>query len=68
MPITRQGVIQTVKPYKFSKNFALISVYDGNSFLNTFVSSCNTVNSMTVENQQILLILYIKNKLRGKIA
>lgn len=65
MPETRQSV----EPYKLSEIFAIIPEYDGNPiFLNTFISSCNTAQTMAVDNQQLLIVLHIKNKLRGRAA
>lgn len=67
---TRQtSVAQTVEPYKLSEIFAIIPEYDGNPiFLNTFISSCTTAQTMSSDNQLVLLVLHIKNKLRGRAS
>lgn len=68
MPETRSAT-ETVEPYKLSEIFSIVPEYDGNSiFLNTFISSCTTAQSMAVGNQSTLLVLHIKNKLRGRAA
>lgn len=70
MPETRQqSVSQTVEPYKISEIFSIVPDYDGNPiFLNTFLSSCTTAQAMCSDNQLVLLVLHIKNKLRGRAA
>lgn len=69
MPDTRQTTALAVEPYKLSEIFAIIPEYDGNQiFLNTFISACNTAYNMAVDTQQALVILHIKNKLRGRAA
>lgn len=68
MPETRSA-IETVEPYKISEIFSIVPDYDGNPiFLNTFISSCTTAQNMAVGNQSTLLVLHIKNKLRGRAA
>lgn len=68
MPETR-ATAEAVEPYKISEIFSIVPEYDGNSiFLNTFITSCTTAQSMAVGNQSTLLVLHIKNKLRGRAA
>lgn len=68
MPETRAAA-DAVEPYKLSEIFSIISEYDGNPiFLNTFITSCTTASNMAVGNQVALLVLHIKNKLRGRAA
>lgn len=68
MPETRAAA-EAVEPYKLSEIFSIIPEYDGNQiFLNTFITSCTTAFSMAVGNQTPLLVLHIKNKLRGRAA
>lgn len=64
-----QATALTVEPYKLSEIFAIVPEYDGNPiFLNTFISACDTASDMAQGNQQQLLVLHIKNKLRGRAA
>lgn len=49
--------------------FAIIPEYDDNSiFLNTFISYITTVLSMSSDNHKDLIVLHVKNKLRGHAA
>lgn len=66
MPETRQSV----KPYKLSEIFATFPEKDRTPIsLHTFISSCTMANAMAVAvNEQVLQILHIKNKLRGRAA
>lgn len=69
MPNTRATSTPVVKPHNLSENFTIVPEYGENSIsLNTFLSLCNTVYSMAPDNQQILAVLHMKNKLLTRIA
>jgi hypothetical protein len=58
-----------VEAYKLSEIFSLIPEYDGDQIsLNTFINACNKAHDMCTDDQQILLVIKIKNQLRGKAA
>lgn len=62
---------QVARHNNFSINelFALIPEYDGNQILlNAFLNSCETALDIAVGNQKFLLIVHIKNKLRGNAS
>lgn len=57
------------EPYKLSEIFSLVPEYDGDQIsLNTFTQACNQANQMCTADQKLLLLIKIKNQLRGKAA
>lgn len=58
-----------IEPYKLSEIFSLVPEYDGDQIsLNTFINACNRAHQMCTNDQQILLVIKIKNQLRGRAA
>lgn len=58
-----------IEPYKLSEIFSIVPEYDGNPIiLQTFIHACNQAYCMAVADQKSLLLVHIKNKLRGKAA
>lgn len=58
-----------IEPYKLSEIFSLIPEFDGDQIsLGTFLNACDCANDMTVGNQKVLLVIHIKNRLRGRAA
>lgn len=57
------------QPLKLSEIFAVISDYDRSTiFLNSFLDKCNTAYNMATDNQQVLLVMNIKNRHRGRAS
>lgn len=64
-----QAAAGEVEPYKLSEIFSIVPEYDGNPIsLLTFINSCDMAYGMSVDDQRLLLILHIKNKLRGRAS
>jgi len=58
-----------IEPYKLSELFNLIPEYDGDQILlNAFLNSCDTAHEIATIDQRVLLVVHIKNKLRGKAS
>ena len=58
-----------VEAYRLSEIFSLIPEYEGDQiFLGTFLNACDCAYNMSTNDQQILLAIHIKNKLRGRAA
>ena len=58
-----------IEPYKLSEVFSIVPEFDGDQIsLSTFINACDHAYSMAVGNQKTLLVIHIKNKLKGKAA
>lgn len=58
-----------VEPYKLSEIFSIIPEYEGDQiFLSTFLHACECAYNMSNTEQKNLLVIHIKNKLRGRAA
>lgn len=58
-----------VEPYKLSEIFSIVPEYEGDQiFLQTFLNACDCAYNMSTRNQKALLVIHIKNKLRGRAA
>lgn len=58
-----------IEPYKLSEIFSIIPEFDGDQiFLQTFLNACDCAFGMSTGNQKLLLVIHIKNKLRGRAA
>nr|CAH7762648.1 unnamed protein product [Callosobruchus chinensis] len=58
-----------IEPYRLSEIFSLVPEFDGDQiFLGTFLHACDCAYNMAVGEQRDLLVIHIKNKLRGKAA
>lgn len=59
----------TIEPYQLRELFMLIPEYDGDQILlNAFINSCDIAFSIAVDQQEFLLTVHIKNKLKGKAS
>lgn len=70
-PDTRgaSGSAAEVEPYKLSEIFSIIPEFEGDQiFLGTFLNACDHAYNMATTDQKILLVIHIKNKLRGRAA
>lgn len=55
--------------YKLSEIFSLIPEYDGDQItLSNFIRSCSSAFSITKDEQKDLLIVHLRNKLKGRAA
>lgn len=73
MPETRSqaqaNVEAEVEPYKLSEIFSLIPEFEGDQIsLGTFLNSCDCAYKMATTEQRLLLVIHIKNKLKGRAA
>lgn len=60
---------QDVELYRLSEIFSIVPEFEGDQiFLNTFLNACDHAHGMAVGDQETLLTLHIKNKLRGRAA
>ncbi|XP_050310841.1 uncharacterized protein LOC126746579 [Anthonomus grandis grandis] len=58
-----------IETYKLSEIFSLIPEFDGDAiFLGSFLHACDCAYNMAVGEQRDLLVIHIKNKLKGKAA
>lgn len=58
-----------IEPYKLSEIFSIVPEFDGDQIsLGTFLNACDCANDMAIDNQKLLLVIHIKNKLRGRAA
>lgn len=58
-----------VEPYKLSEIFSIIPEFEGDQiFLGNFINACECAHNMASTNQKTLLVIHIKNKLRGRAA
>lgn len=58
-----------VECYKLSEIFSIIPEFEGDQiFLGTFINACDCAYNMSSQNQKALLVIHIKNKLRGRAA
>ncbi|KAJ8912178.1 hypothetical protein NQ315_006145 [Exocentrus adspersus] len=58
-----------VEPYKLSEVFSIVPEFEGDQIvLGTFLNACEHAFSMAVGEQRKLLIIHIKNKLKGRAA
>lgn len=74
MPETRQQQQQQqqqaeIEPYRLSEIFSIIPEFEGDQIsLGTFINACDVADTMSTEDQKILLVIHIKNKLKGRAA
>lgn len=60
---------QEVQVYKLTELFALIPDFEGDAvLLESFITACNTAFEICTEEQQVLLTIHIKNKLKGRAS
>nr|CAI5849420.1 unnamed protein product [Callosobruchus analis] len=60
---------ENIEPYRCSETFSIVPENDGNPILlSTFLNACRTARPMAIEEQKVLVVLHIKNKLRGRAA
>lgn len=65
-PVNNEAVVE---PYKLSEIFFIIPEFEGDQIsLGTFINSCDVANTMATGDQKILLVIHIKNKLKGRAA
>ncbi|KAJ8911541.1 hypothetical protein NQ315_012794 [Exocentrus adspersus] len=58
-----------VEPYKLSEVFSIVPEFEGDQIvLGTFLNACEHAFSMAVGEHRKLLIIHIKNKLKGRAA
>ena len=58
-----------VEPYKLSEIFSIVPEFEGDQiFLGTFLNACDHAYNMSTTDQKVLLVIHIKNKLRGRAA
>lgn len=70
MPRENQNEIDDELPsFKLTELFSLIPEYDGDQILlESFLSSCQAALHISNVEQKVLVIIHIKNKLRGKAS
>ena len=67
--LNEQHTQSEIEPYKLSEVFLIVPEFDGDQIsLSTFINACDHAYSMAVGNQKTLLVIHIKNKLKGKAA
>lgn len=55
--------------YKLSEIFSIVPEFEGDPiFLGTFLNACDCAYRMSQDDQQYLLTIHIKNKLKGRAA
>lgn len=64
-----ENVPEDLPSFKLTELFSLIPEYDGDQILlESFLSSCQAALHISNDEQKILVIIHIKNKLRGKAS
>ncbi|KAJ8982457.1 hypothetical protein NQ317_000415 [Molorchus minor] len=60
---------EEVDSYKLSEIFSIVPEYEGDQiFLGTFLNACDCAYNMANSDQRHLLMIHIKNKLKGRAA
>lgn len=64
-----QNQAAEIESYKLSEIFSIVPEFEGDQiFLGTFLNACECAYNMSTASQRDLLVIHIKNKLRGRAA